>query len=188
MFYLFKFMKKVLFTILLLFTGAVLYAQSVVVSETKEVDMSASQLYSFTKMFVADAWNDANDVIVNADEVVGVVQVKAITRVCVQQIPGLGCCYDYSYSVKFRIKDNKYRIEIYDVNCIRAKQVGLGGEVDVPEIEYFEGEEPNGKTKLMGKGASKKEAKQVMDDLRSEFNVIISSYAKYVEVNGSDDF
>lgn len=162
-------------------------AQGVVASETKEVVASASQLYGFTKMFVADTWTDANEVIVNADETTGVVQVKAITRLEVPQLL-IRCVYDYSYAVKFRIKDNKYRIEVYDVNCIRAKQVGSGSSLDVPLIEYFDGEQPKGKTKSMGKGASKEEAKKMMDDLRSEFNGIISLYAKYIESSLVDDF
>lgn len=182
-------MKKILFTLFFLFTCLFLRAQGVVVSETKEVVASASQLYGFTKMFVADTWTDANEVIVNADETAGIMQVKAITRLEVPQLFGvMGCVYDYSYAVKFRIKDNKYRIEVYDVNCIRAKQVGSGSSLDVPLIEYFDGEQPKGKTKSMGKGASKEEAKKMMDDLRSEFNGIISLYAKYIESSLVDDF
>lgn len=164
------------------------YAQEPVASETKEVEATKSQLFSFTKMFVSDKWQNANNALVNADEELGVIQVSSETEKGVKQGMGMGCVYDYSYTVRFRIKDNKYRVEIYDVRCTKAQQVGMGSKYDVPLLEYFEGDEPKAKTQSMGKGATKKQAKQVMDDLRAEFSEIISTYSKYIASNNNDDF
>lgn len=164
------------------------FAQEPVASQTKDVEISKSQLFAFTKMFVADKWMNANDALVNADEEVGVVQVSSKTTISIKQGMGLGCQYKYEYTVRFRLKDNKYRIEIYDIICTDAAQVGMGSRYDVPLLEYFEGEEPKAKTQSMGKGATKKQAKQVMDELRAEFQTIIDSYAKYIETNSNDDF
>ena len=88
-----------------------------VASETKDVEATKTELFSFTKMFIADKWQNANNALVNADEEAGVLQVASETQVAVKQGMGLGCIYDYSYNVRFRIKDNKYRVEIYDVRC-----------------------------------------------------------------------
>lgn len=182
-------MKKFTITIACaLLAIASAFAQEPVASETKDVTASKSQLFSFTKMFVADKWQNANNALVNADEELGVIQVSSDTEKGIKQGMGLGCVYDYSYTVRFRIKDNKYRVEIYDVRCTKAEQVGLGSNYDVPLLEYFEGDEPKAKTQSMGKGATKKQAKQIMDDLRAEFNEIIDAYSKYIESNSNDDF
>lgn len=164
------------------------YAQEPVASETKDVEATKTELFSFTKMFIADKWQNANNALVNADEEAGILQVVSETQIAVKQGMGLGCIYDYSYNVRFRIKDNKYRVEIYDVRCTNAKQAGLGSSYDVPHLEYFEGDEPKGKTQSMGKGATKKQAKQIMDDLRAEFTEILETYDKYIQNNISDDF
>lgn len=164
------------------------FAQEPVASDTKDVEATKAQLFSFTKMFVADKWQNANDALVNADEETGIVQIKSETQKTVKQGMGIGCIYDYSYTVRIRIKDNKYKVEIYDVQCTGAKQTGMGGNYTVPYIEYFEGDTPKGKTQSMGRGANKKQAKQVMDDLREEFSEIMTSYSAYIESNSNDDF
>lgn len=182
-------MKKITITITCAIIAiASAFAQEPVATETKEVEATKSQLFSFTKMFVADKWQNANNALVNADEEAGVIQVSGETEKGVKQGMGIGCVYDYSYTVRFRIKDNKYRIEIYDVRCTKAEQVGMGSRYDVPLLEYFEGDEPKAKTQSMGKGSNKKQAKQIMDDLRAEFNEIISTYSNYIGTNINDDF
>lgn len=181
-------MKKITLTIVCLIAAMAAFAQEPVASETKDVEATKAQLFSFTKMFVADKWQNANNALVNADEEAGVVQIKSDTQMTIKQGMGIGCIYDYSYSVRIRIKDNRYKIEIYDIVCTNAKQVGMGSSYSVPHLEYFEGEEPLCKTQSMGKGANKKQAKQIMDDLRSEFTEIISSYSSYIESNSNDDF
>lgn len=182
-------MKKITLTIAFaLIAMLTAFAQEPVASETKEVEATKSELFSFTKMFIADKWQNSNNALVNADEELGVIQVSSETEKGVKQGMGLGCVYDYSYTVRFRIKDNKCRVEIYDVRCTKAEQVGMGSHYDVPLLEYFEGETPSGKTQSMGKGATKKQAKQIMDELRAEFEEIISTYSAYIESNSNDDF
>lgn len=182
-------MKKITLTLACaMIAMASAFAQETVASETKDIEATKSQLFSLTKMFVADKWQNANNALVNADEEAGIIQVSGETEKGVKQGMGIGCAYDYSYTVRFRIKDNKYRVEIYDVRCKRAEQVGMGGSYDVPLLEYFEGDEPKAKTQSMGKGANKKQAKQVMDDLRAEFAEIISTYSNYIGTNINDDF
>lgn len=182
-------MKKITLTIACaIIAMASAFAQEPVASETKDVEATKAQLFSFTKMFVADKWQNANNALVNADEESGIVQVKSETEKGIKQGMGIGCVYDYSYTVRFRLKDNKYRVEIYDVRCTNAKQSGMGSSYDVPLLEYFEGDEPKAKTQSMGKGANKKQAKQIMDELREEFAEIISTYAAYIESNSNDDF
>lgn len=80
---------------------------------------------------------------------------------------GLKCVYAYEYLSKLRFKDNKYKVEIYDIQCLSAKRRGLGTEYNIPLIPYFTGENaPN--TKSMGKGVSKKKAIEIMQDLNKK--------------------
>jgi len=99
---------------------------------------------------------------------------------------GLVNLYTYKYSVKLQAKDNKCRVQIYDVECIEAYQVGLGKEYKIPQIQPFTGNDTDQKTKSMGKGVSKKKAVEMMQELNSFFNSIIASYEKQLE-NSADD-
>lgn len=55
----------------------------------------------------------------------------------------------------------------------------------MPLIPYFTGDNvPD--TKKMGRGISKKKAIEMMDELRAEFNAILTQYNKYISIE--DDF
>ena len=57
--------------------------------------------------------------------------------------------------------------------------------ISVPLIPYFTGDNvPD--TKKMGRGISKKKAIEMMDELRAEFNAILTQYNKYISIE--DDF
>ena len=64
----------------------------------------------------------------------GVIQVKTEKEFSISVGMGLKCIYKYEYLTKFRFKDNKYKIEIYDINCVSAEQTGAGKVYSVPLI------------------------------------------------------
>ena len=151
-----------------------------------EVNKTQSELYSLSKMFVADFWNSAKNVTQNQDDAEHTIQLKAIKDIEVKAGMGLVNLYTYKYSIKLQAKDNKCRVQIYDVECIEAYQVGLGKEYKIPQIQPFTGNDTDQKTKSMGKGVSKKKAVEMMQELNSFFNSIIASYEKQLE-NSADD-
>lgn len=161
-------MKKTLFILFLIPT--ILFAQEYKFEKTDTIDLSNDELYSRTKIFIADFWNNANFVTQNDSkeniQVVG--KHSEIRKVGM----GLSNIYEYKYTVRFRMKDNKYRIEIYDIICTGAYQEGLGSRHDIPLIQPYFGE-TNQKTSSMGKGLSKKKANEMMNDLTAFFEKII---------------
>ena len=174
-------MKKLLF-IVLVFICASLNAQEVVMQETQEINMSKDALFSKTKMFISDSWTNTKHSIQNEDKDLGVIQVKTEKEIAVKAGMGLSCVYIYEYMTKFRVKDNKFRVEIYDVKCTSAEQMGLGKSYKIPLIQYFEGEKPLGKTKSAGKGVSTTKAFEMMEELRNEFKTIVELYLKQMKV------
>ena len=177
-------MKNILIMFLLL-TPSFLFGQDFKFEETKEINMSKDALFSKTKMFISDKWNAPKLAIQNEDKDGGIIQVKSEKDFNISVGMGIKCEYIYEYSVKFRMKENKYRIEIYDVKCTHAAQVGLGSETDIIMIQPFEGDNAPD-TKKMGKGISKKKAIEMMNELKAEFYLIFSSYNKYL--GEEDDF
>lgn len=179
-------MKRIFFTIAMLFSIALLGAQSIAHSAVGETEYGKKKLFSLTKMFVADKWNNPQDATVNADEEAGIVQVNAAKEIGMKVGMGLTCLYTYNYKVKFLLKENKYKIDIHDVECVHAEQIGLGGSASVPPIQYFEGRDTDQKTKTMGRGISKKQAAALMDELRSEFIGLTENYDEYLKSNSND--
>ena len=162
------------------------FSQSTIES-TKECQKTKSELYSIVRMYISDKWVNPQKSITNEDNELGLIQVNTEKEITINAGMGLKCVYKYKYHTKFRIKDNKYRIEIYDIVCTDAKQEGLGTSYDIPLIPYFDGENAPEKTKSMGKGISKKKAIQIMEELRQEFESIIKGFDAYLN-SYNDDF
>jgi len=177
-------MRKLLLLIAVCLVLPLSAQDSFIFEKTAEINKTQSQLYSDTKRFIADHWKSSKAVIENDDKDGGVIQLKGNEIYKYNVGMGLSCEYIYDYTVRFRQKNNKYRIEIYDIVCTKANQVGLGNSREVPLIQPFVGEPE--KTQSAGKGLNKKKAKEMMDELRSKMNLIISEYAKFISME--DDF
>lgn len=178
-------MKRIIFLLSLLLAFSA-NAQDVVMEKVQEVQMNKDALFTKAKMFITDKWVNPKWSIQNEDKESGVIQVKTTKEIVFKQML-VGAVYNYEYLTRFRFKDNKYKIEIYDVTCTNAQQVGAGTECNVPLIPYFEGENAPEKTKSLGKGISKKDAIKMMNALRSEFSSIIDGYFKFLKTD-NDDF
>lgn len=181
-------MRKVLFMAICLFTTLSINAQEFKFEKIIEVNKTQSELYSLSKMFVTDFWNSAKNVTQNQDDAACTIQLKAIKEMEVKAGMGLVNLYIYKYSVKFQTKDNKCRVQIYNVKCIDAYQAGLGTKHKIPQIQPFTGNDTNQKTKSMGKGISKKKAVEMMQELNAFFNSIITSYEKQLERSIDDNW
>lgn len=179
-------MKKILFLLVLVVTCLSGFSQSPIES-VKESDKSKSELYSAIRMFISDKWVNPKKAITNEDKELGLIQINTTKEIEVGVGMGMKCVYTYKYNTKFRVKDNKYKIEIYDIVCTDARQVGMGGSDEVPMIPYFEGDNAPDKLKTLGRGISKKKAIQMMDELRSEFDSIINGFESYLN-SFNDDF
>lgn len=146
------------------------------VAKTKE------QLYSDTKMFIAENWKSSQSVIQNDDKEVGVILVRGeIIQTTLIQITLLK--WIYSYSIKFFMRDGKYKMIIENVTCTSAywgatPYSGCIVPCDDCPIPKF------GET-----GLNKTQYSKVIETLRNDLQSIVDRYATYIQkpsVLGSD--
>ena len=137
---------------------------------TDSVQKTKAQIYSDTKLFIAETWKSAKEVIQNDDKDAGVILVKgkSIQHSIFQLNDHV---YTYNYSVKFLFKENKYKISIENVKCESAIVAGnVWPLVEPTEIT----------TERVGGVPSKKLA-EMMDSLKAELTSIVSSYEKNIK-------
>ncbi len=177
-------MRNIIFIVMVLISISA-NAQEFKFEKIIETNKNQSESYSAAKEFVADFWNMAKVVTQNQDDDAFLLQIKAQTTQEVKVGMGLACVYDYKYTVKIQTKDKRCRIQIYDIICEDAYQTGLGTQNKIPKIQPFLGDEPEQKTKSLGKGLSKKKAVEMMNDLKTFFESIINGLEK--EINDTTD-
>ena len=78
------------------------------------------QIYSDTKMFIAEFWKSAQNVIQNDDKEGGSILIKGAS-IQSKYFQMNDHTWTFSYTVKFMMKDNKCRIVIEDVYCQSAR-------------------------------------------------------------------
>ncbi len=172
-------MKKILS--ILLFTLTVNYLFSQTDFKWEKIDSvtkTKDQIYSDTKMFIAENWKSAQNVIQNDDKEAGLILVKGTTSI---DMPFMlnNHNYTYSHTAKFYMKDKKYRIIIEDVKCVSAT---CNGTIAWPLMEP--GQIEYGKT-----GVPNKKAEEIMAILKSELQGIVDRYEAYLKtesINNSD--
>ncbi len=112
-------MKKSMTIVILILFCSIGYGQ--IVRENRNfvlvdsVDMSKEDIYAKTKYFIADMWNSANNVIQLDDEKSGIIMVKGKEDVSIS-IMGNEYHHIFNYTIVFRMKDKKFKIEIKDIS------------------------------------------------------------------------
>lgn len=140
------------------------------------ISKSKSQIYSDTKMFIAETWKSSKAVIENDDKEDGTILIKGISR---QSDTYSLQVYEYNfrYNVTFRIKDNKFKISLNNVYCESA----FRGNTQIKKINPFEGENCPETNPGWGGGLPKKKMVLLMVSLKNDLQLIIDSYVKYIK-------
>lgn len=167
-------MKTTFLTLLLLTSSLVIsFGQNDFKWEkTDTINKIKPQIYSDTKLFIAETWKSAQDVIQNDDKESGMVLIKGTVK---EQINyGLTLyTYYYGYTVTFLMKDNKFKMILNNVTC-NTTVAPVGAKYTIPCIPPFEGENypdvPN------WGNLSKKKQKELMDNLKTDLQNIVDSY------------
>jgi hypothetical protein len=137
-----------------------------------------NQIYSDTKMFIADYWKSAQSVIQNDDKDAGMILVKGSTRQPTSV--GLGTLYFwYSYTVKFLMKDNKYKLIVENIHY------SSGPNSSWNSYSVSASDENPGITKS---GLSDKSWNMLMLNLRTEMQSIVDSYQTKIKVVAKSDW
>ena len=130
-------------------------------------------IYSDTKMFIAEYWKSAQNVIQNDDKENGIILVKGSISIS-QSVLLAVIEYTYSYTVKFLMKEGRYKIVIDNVNCASATNI----KSNPPCIEFSENATyPGyGKTWLTRDGWA-----ELMRTVKESLNGIADSYDVYIK-------
>lgn len=173
-------MKK----ILLLIGGVLIFTLSFSQKNFKwdnsdSVTKTKSQIYSDTKMFIAENWKSAKNVIQNDDKDAGLVLIKGS---CIEKVNHelVVFTYIYNYTITFKMKNNKFKIIIDNVYCESAYP-SEGMQWKILKIEPFDGEYVKGNSGMFNKTLPEKKAILLMATLKAELQSIVDNYQKHIK-------
>jgi hypothetical protein len=158
----------------LLFIASSVFGQELAKMERIDsVSKSKDQIYADTKMFIAEYWKSAQNVIQNDDKENGVILVKGSMKESLVFMMNTHDYY-YSYSVKFFMKEGRYRILLDNVKCSSAVCAGNSWPlVEFCDVCEYPGYGPTG----MPKEAWAK--LQLM--IGKEFSNLFDGYSNYIK-------
>lgn len=146
------------------------------------ITKSKDELYTLTKMYIAETWNSAQDVIQNDDKDAGVIVVKGL---CIksQFFQLNNHKWTFSYTIKFQFKDNKYRIIVDNVYCQSARCEQYDWPL-MPVADTYPTEKGFRQTSL-----TEQKYLEIMSLLKNDLQSIIDGYENYLNTtkgNNSD--
>lgn len=131
---------------------------------------SKEQLYSLTKMYIAEKWKSANDVIQNDDKDGGVIILKGLTQKFTYKYLMNYHDFTYQYTMKFYFKDKKYKVQLEDITCHSHYVVA----------NKWNCIEPTENTSNKIEGMSSEKLTEMMAALKKELGAIFLSYNNYI--------
>jgi len=126
--------KLLLISTAILLTSNIMFGQKDFKWDVKSdsiPDQTKDQLYSKTKLFIAETWKSAQNVIQNDDKEAGNVLIKGIIEEWIT-FNVWKHFFRFSYTVIFYVKDNKCRIVIDNVTCNETSIPGSTGAYQWP--------------------------------------------------------
>lgn len=141
------------------------------------VQKSKEQIYSDTKMFIAEYWKSAQNVIQNDDKEGGTILVKGSLKT-INRGAYKTQSLIYSYTVLFLIRDQKYKIVVKNV-----QYMGCDCK-DVSSANVWENKELNIQSEFPGiwkSNTSKVSWEILMDEVKSYLQQILTEYDKYIK-------
>ncbi len=168
-------MKKIFLLNMAILSFIVEYAQTNFKWEKVDsVSKTKEQIYSDTKLFIAETWNSAQSVVQNDDKESGVILVRGeIIQTTYVQI--ILVKWVYSYTVKFLMKERKYKIILDNVSCKSAfwGEKPYSGCIDACDTCEFPG--------LWAAGINKAQYNKLLDTLKGDIQRIIDNYDVYMK-------
>jgi hypothetical protein len=163
-------MKKIIAIVFVIIPFLVIGQQNFSWDVRDSIAKSKDQIYADTKLFIAQTWNSAQDVIQNDDKENGLILLKGITKVSSTFQMNVHD-YTYGYTVKFYQKDGKYRIVLDGVHCEKARC----SVYDWPLVE------PTEDCSVNVGGVPPKHLKIMMDQLKGNLQAIVDAYVVQIK-------
>ena len=139
------------------------------------VQKSKAQIYSDTKMFIAENWKSAQNVIQNDDKDGGLILVKGSVKKDYTFMLRYNA-FIFNYTVKFFMKEEKYKIQIEDLYCQSATSEGYDLQL-MPVRDIYPSD-----LKYPGViGLNKERYEEVMASLKRDLQKIVNDYEIYIK-------
>lgn len=169
-------MKQLLFATLFVFVGFFSHGQDRFEWDevTDSVDANKSQLFSKTKLFIAETWKSAQHVVQLEDRESGVILIKG-SNIQEFSFRWFDRTWIFGYTVKFMVKDNKARIMLYDVHCDKS----YAGSHEWPPLPISE-TYPK-KTRKELNRLNKDDYLALMRILKEELDAVVHAYIAAVQ-------
>jgi hypothetical protein len=164
----------ILFVIVLFFALATKAQENFKWDRIDSVPKSKKELFSQTKMFIAEKWKSANDVIQNADEETGIIVVKGSCSNTKTVMMYPATVY-FNYTAIFYVKDGKCRMTVENIYSTHGIRAGRTYEVNMPIADSF----PTSKGMTLT-NMTKSSYEAMMKDLKVDISAIVDSYNDYL--------
>ena len=173
-------MKRILLSLLVFCFACQLTAQENFRWEIIDsIPKTKEQLYTETKLFIADYWKAAQKVIQNDDKEGGIIVVKGLT--CCTKTQFLASyTYCYDYTVTIMIKDQKFRFIIDDVFFNDQASDAVMHVKKASDTPPDLGDMKIGVTKNWGY--------EIMGYIKSDLQYIADSFTDYIRKNNITDW
>ncbi len=182
-------MKKLILTAIAILTITFSFSQTNFQWEKIDsVAKTKAQIYSDTKMFISETWKSAQNVIQNDDKDAGMILVKGAsiqTAYYGKGMMGQTYKYIYHYTVKFYMKDGKYKMILDEVKLDKAYMVG--STYTITPIEPFDGDNCPETGTIKHMGCPKKSVIIMMAEFKAELQNIVDSYEKYIKTTSASN-
>jgi hypothetical protein len=169
-------MKKIILFTIMLFSLFGYSQKDFKWEKIDSIQKSKVELYSDTKMFIAEYWKSAKDVIQNDDKESGMILIKGIVNEDIY-FQFNNHTYTYGYNVKFLFRDKKYKIIIDNVYCERA----MCGVNEWPLVE------PTEDTSESSGYVPAKKLTDLMANLKTDLQKIIDFYESKIKLINSNN-
>lgn len=163
-------MRLILLIVLSIVTGNFYSQKDFQWEAIDTVGKTKDQLYTDTKLFIAETWTSAKEVIQTDDKDGGLIVVKGISTYYsnFQMNPH---DFAYQYTAKFFVKDNKYKVVIDNIVCTRHDCRGSAW----PLIQ------PTEDTSKKKEGMPAEKLTAMMNQLKRDMQYIVDSYQKTIK-------
>jgi hypothetical protein len=139
---------------------------------------SKDEIYTLTKMYIAETWYSAQNVIQNDDKENGTILIKGV-NVQSHTFQLNNHVWNFNYTVKFQFKENKYRIIIDNVHCTYARCAQYDWPL-MPVSDTYPTEKGFKLTSLNEIWYLK-----IMGHLKTDLQSIVDGYENYINKNNT---
>jgi hypothetical protein len=139
--------------------------------------LSKEQMHSLTKEFIAKKWKSAQNVIQNDDKELGNIIVKGTVKLEKMMMTQV-LTYHFTHTIDFRFKENKFKINISDVECSSATTSSYAYTPGLMPV--FEPNNPPENYSAFKYNLTRSQAVELMKELKADLSNIALNYKAFL--------